>query len=90
MELLIKKLVTGKFSETSAKEIVWFRLGSQNIIKKYNEIFYYDQTGSLQQTLANISIFLISLVLIVDYGRKWYHFSLRTFVGLRRVIGGSV
>ena len=63
MELLIKKRVNGKFSEIDAKGIVWFRLWSQNIIKKSNEIVYYDQ-----QILSNISIFIISSVLIVDYG----------------------
>ena len=68
MELLIKKRVNGKFSEIDAKGIVWFRLWSQIIIKKSNEIVYYDQRDSLQQILSNISIFIISSVLIVDYG----------------------
>ena len=82
MELLIKNRVTGKFSEIGAKRTVWFRLWWQNIIKKSNEIFYYDQTDSLQQTLANISIFIISVVLIVDYGRKWCHFTFKGICGL--------
>ena len=36
-----------------------------------------------KETLTNITIFIISLVLIVDYGIKWCHFSFKGICGLK-------
>ena len=34
-----------------------------------------------KETLTSISIFIISSVLTVDYGRKWCHFSFKAICG---------
>ena len=61
-EVVYKKHVSGMFFEMSAytkKE--HFSLGYGSKIKSRNPIkyFYYDQTDNLQQTLANISFFIL-------------------------------